>query len=367
MKMTENKRTQYTRLASLDALRGFTMFWIIGGGQIMRSLPSASDNALFRFLADQLEHVEWVGFHFYDLIFPLFLFIIGVTLPFSYLRRLEKEPKRNLYKHIIIRTFTLFILGLIFYGVEDPELKWLGYYGVLQLLAVGYFFASIIMLNTSPRGVTLWACGILMFYFAIMKFFPVPGFGAGDFSKEGNFSNYVSALVAQNIGIKWRILLSPYMIPTTSTALLGVLAGYWLRSDKSPWQKILGLLLGGAMLIPLSLLIALAMPVIKDLWSVSYVLLTAGVSAVLLALFYYCIDVAGFRKWAFFFVVIGMNPIVIYLLARFVDFNGIAIFLTYGFIQKCGRFQDLLLALNVALLQWLLVYYLYRQKVFIKI
>jgi predicted acyltransferase len=196
------------RYISIDALRGFTMFWIISGGWIFRALPKLSDNAVFTFLSNQLEHVPWEGFRFYDLIFPMFLFIIGVTLPFSYKKRLEKDPSRkNLYKHIITRSVVLFIFGLICFGYTDPELKYegevLGYYGVLQLLAFGYFFASVIMLNTSVRGVAYWFSGILLFYFIIMKFIPVPGFGAGNFTQEGNFNEYISGLVAKHIGINW--------------------------------------------------------------------------------------------------------------------------------------------------------------------
>ncbi len=298
------------RLVSIDALRGFTMFMLVGGSYILRALPEISDNAFFRMLKIQMEHVPWEGFRFYDLIFPMFLFIIGMTLPFSYKRRLESSSgKKELYKHIIFRTIILFILGLICFGYWDPELKYegevIGYYGVLQLLAVGYFFASLIMLNTSGRGVALWAAGIMIFYFLIMKFIPVPGYGAGNFSAEGNFNEYISKLVAANIGINWRILLSPYMIPTVSTALLGVLTGYWLQSGNTKEKKALYMLIAAIVLIAAGLIWSLSFPIIKNLWTSSYVLFSGGLTLLLLVLFYWLIDILKYQKWAFFFVVVG--------------------------------------------------------------
>src|SRR5690554_1710880 len=180
------------RIESIDALRGFTMFWIIGGDRIMRALPEISDNVVFNFLAEQLRHVDWIGFHFYDLIFPMFLFLIGAVLPYSIGRRIEKgASKSDLYKHIFQRAAMMFILGLIYYGIKDPDLKSLGYYGVLQLLAVGYFFSSIILINTNIKGLVFWTGGILLFYFILLKFIPVPGYGAGVLTQEGNFSNYI--------------------------------------------------------------------------------------------------------------------------------------------------------------------------------
>ncbi|MGQ9619778.1 MAG: heparan-alpha-glucosaminide N-acetyltransferase domain-containing protein, partial [Bacteroidales bacterium] len=151
------------RLTSIDALRGFTMFWIIGGDRIMRALPKISDNAVFRVLDEQLRHKSWEGLNFYDIIFPLFLFIIGVSSYFSYKSRQGRgESKLNLYKHIFTRAAILFALGLIYYGAKDPQLKSLGYYGVLQLLAFGYLFSSLIMINTSVRGIAIWAGGIII-------------------------------------------------------------------------------------------------------------------------------------------------------------------------------------------------------------
>jgi predicted acyltransferase len=360
------------RLVSIDALRGFTMFMLVGGGYILRALPEISDNAFFRMLDAQMEHVPWEGFHYYDLIFPMFLFIIGITLPFSYKRRLEPAAgRKELYKHIIIRTVVLFILGLICFGYSDPELKYdgevIGYYGVLQLLAIGYFFSSLIMLNTSKRGVAIWAGGILIFYFLIMKFIPVPGYGAGNFTMEGNFNEYVSNLVTSNIGIKWRILLSPYMIPTVSTALIGVLTGYWLQSDKTKEKKARGMLISAIVLIAAGLIWSLSFPIVKNLWTSSYVLFSAGLTLLQLVLFYWLIDILKYQKWAFFFVVVGANAITIYMLTHVMSFDNISYFFIYGIRDSLGAAQSLVIALISAALEWLLLYYLYINRYFIKL
>lgn len=356
------------RLKSIDVLRGFTMFWIIGGDKIMRALPEVSNNGFFRFLDQQLRHVEWIGFHFYDLIFPMFLFLIGVVQPFSIGRRVEKGAnKLELYQHIFKRALIMFILGLIYYGIKDPNLKSLGYYGVLQFLAVSYFFSSIIMLNTTLKGVVVWTCAILITYFIMLRFVPVPGHGMGVLTPEGNFSNYIGGLATTYFSPKFKLLFTPYLLSPISTALLGVIAGYWMRRDVSPIHIVKGLVIGGIALVIVGLVWAHWLPIIKNLWTGSYVLLTAGLSAVLLGIFYWVIDVKGYSKWTFFFTVIGVNPITIYLLARIIDFKAIVVFLFYSIIPQLAGVGPLFIAVCVTLLHWLIVYWLYKEKIFIKL
>src|SRR5690606_10585118 len=212
-----------------------------------------------------------------------------------------------------------------------------------------------------------WTGGILLFYFILLKFIPVPGYGAGVLTQEGNFSNYIGSLSSDILSPKFRKLLTPYMISPISTALLGVLAGYWMRRDDGQLTKIKGLIIGGTLLVIFSLIWANWVPIIKNLWTGSYVLLTAGISCILLALFYWIIDVKGYSKWAFFFIVIGLNPITIYILARIIDFKAIVIFLTYSIVPLLGKAESLFLAVCVTLCHWLVVYWLYQKKIFIKI
>ncbi|MGQ9621705.1 MAG: acyltransferase family protein [Bacteroidales bacterium] len=367
MEATKENPILKVRLTSVDALRGFTMFWIIGGDQIMRALPKISDNAVFRFLDIQLRHsTEQVfrpstpeGLTFYDVIFPLFLFIIGISAYFSYQNRLGKgDSKAKIFKHVFIRAAVLFALGLIYYGARDPELKWLGYYGVLQRLAIGYFFAMIITLNTSWRGQAIWAGGLLVFYIILTKFIPVP---------EGTMGSYWRSLVTDALGIKMAKLLTLSMIPTVSTALLGILAGQWMKRQINTTEKVKGLLLIGTGILAAGLLMSLWIPVVKGEWNSSYVLVTGGISFILLGGFYWLIDIRQYKKWAFFFVVIGLNPLTIYMLAQLINFRNIAVMISLGFIEYFGTAQELVLALLTTTLHWFLVYWLYRQKIFIKI
>jgi predicted acyltransferase len=200
-----------------------------------------------------------------------------------------------------------------------------------------------------------------------MKFIPVPGYGAGNFTQEGNFNEYISKLVEANIGVNWRILLSPYMIPTVSTALLGVLTGYWLQSDNPKEKKALYMLGAGIILTAAGLIWSVWFPIIKNLWTSSYVLFSGGLTLLQLALFYWLIDILKFKKWALFFVVVGTNAITIYMLTHVMSFDNISYFFIYGIRESLGAAQGLVIALISSALEWLLLYYLYRNRYFIKL
>src|SRR5262249_1157066 len=251
------------------------------------------------------------------------------TLPFSLGRKLEKGiPKSELAKKVLKRTAIMLILGLIYSGLFD--LKGLDHQrimGVLQRLALGYCFASFIYMNTKIRGQVIALAACLLSYWLAMRFLPVPGFQRGDFSEYGNFANYID-----------RVLFAPGQlyekygdpegifstIPAIGTALMGVLAGGWLRSDREGNNKTLALVMAGLASIAAGYLWSIDFPVIKKIWTSSYVLVAGGWSLLLLAAFYWLIDVKGWTKWTFFFVVIGLNPITIYIADRIIDFDGIA-------------------------------------------
>jgi predicted acyltransferase len=200
-----------------------------------------------------------------------------------------------------------------------------------------------------------------------MKFIPVPGYGTGNFTRDGNFNEYISKLVAANIGINWRILLSPYMIPTVSTALLGVLTGYWLQSDNTKGKKARGMLIAAIILIGAGLIWSVWFPIIKNLWTSSYVLFSGGLTLLILVLFYWLIDILKYRNWAFFFVVVGTNAITIYMLTHVMNFDNISYFFIYGIRESLGAAQSLVIALISAALEWLLLYYLYTNRYYIKL
>lgn len=359
------------RIASIDALRGFDMFWISGGEGIIHSLYAAYRNPATEALERQFHHVPWEGFRFYDLIFPLFLFIVGVVLPFSLTRRLERgASRRKIYRHLVRRLVLLFVLGLVYEGLLDFNFHELRIAGVLQRIAICYFIAALIVMNTRIRGQAIAAGAILVGYWIILLVIPVPGFEAGVLTPEGNLAGYLDRQLLPGPFCCYRYgdsegILST--IPAVATTLLGVLAGHWLRSNHSPIHKARGLALAGVACIGAGFGWSLAFPVIKNLWTSSYVLVAGGWSLLLLAGFYWIIDVRGLRRWAFFFTVIGLNAITIYVAWRLFDFGTVTGIFVHGFIDYLGPLKPVFWSLSVVGTAWLFLWFLHRQKIYLKV
>ncbi len=360
------------RVASIDALRGFDMFWIAGAEEIIHALYKVWPGAITRGLDGQFEHMPWNGFHFYDLIFPLFLFVVGAVLPFSLTRRVEEgADRRHLYRHIVQRFLLLFLLGLVYNGLFDFDFHTLRLPGVLQRIAICYLVAALVILNTKIRGQVILTGSILIAYWLIMKWVPVPGIGAGVITPQGNLAGYLDRrfiplpYCCYDFGDNEGILST---LPAIATCLLGVLAGHWLRSGKySPNRKALGLAAAGVVSLFVAWAWSFNLPIIKNIWTSSFVLCAGGWSLLLLALFYWIIDVRGFTRWSFFFKVIGMNAITIYLVKQFFDFGIIANIFLHGLLPLSGRYQPLVWECSVVFTMWLFLYFLYRQKIFLRV
>ncbi len=358
------------RVLSIDALRGFDMFWIIGGGAIFESLVEIWKHPITETISVQLSHVTWEGFHFEDLIFPLFVFVMGAVLPFSVCRRVERgdNPVR-VHLHIVRRTALLLLLGFICNGLLEfnwSEMRWPG---VLQRIALCYFFAAIIVIHLRWRAQAVLVGVVLLLYWAVTMLVPVPGYGAGNLTMEGCLSSWVDQHVIPGV-LYYKYgdnegLISTF--PAVCTALLGALAGQWLRSDRTGSRKTVGLAVAGVLCVILGYAWGYVFPIIKILWTSSYVLFAGGWSLLLLALFYWLIDVKGYHKWAFFFVVIGMNAITIYFLQRFVDFHGIAEFFLGGIAGHIGMLSPLVLPVGAFAARWLFLWFLYRHKAFFRV
>jgi predicted acyltransferase len=361
------------RVASLDALRGFDMFWIIGGDAIVRSLPAVTNASWTRFLARQVEHNAWAGFTFYDLIFPLFLFIIGAVFPFSLLKRVETGKARTrVYLHIVKRTLILILLGLLAGGLLEFDFANMRWTGVLQRIGVCYFLVAVLVLNTKVKTQVGVFVAVLLLYWAAMALIPVPGRGAGVMTPEGSLHSYIDQKVMPG-----RISAEYYgpgdslgavsTFPAACSLLLGVFAGYWLKSTRSAKAKMRGLLLGGVLCLGAGYLWGLVFPIIKHIWTSSYVLWAGGWCLLLLALFYWLIDVKGWNWWSFFFVVIGTNAILVYFGQEVIDFDGIAKFFLGGVQGHAGLIAPLVIPLGVLAAKWLSLRFLYRHKVFFKV
>ncbi len=361
------------RVASLDALRGFDMFWIIGADTVLRTLPAISDAPWTRFLARQMEHNAWAGFTFYDLIFPLFLFIIGAVFPFSLLKRAESgEPRGRIFLHVIKRTLILILLGLLAGGVLGFDFANMRWTGVLQRIGICYFLVATLVLYTKRRTQVVVFVAVLLLYWAALALIPVPGHGAGVMTPEGSLHSYIDQKVMPG-----RISAEYYgpgdslgAISTFAAAcslLLGVFAGYWLKSEKSARAKALGLALAGVACLAVGFVWSLALPIIKHIWTSTYVIWAGGWCLLLMAVFYYVIDIRGFSRWAFFFVVIGTNAILIYFGQEVVDFEGIARFFLNGLQGRAGLVAPLVIPLGALAVKWLGLRFLYAKRIFFKV
>jgi predicted acyltransferase len=373
------------RLVSIDALRGFDMFWIVGGEGLAEAIGKWIGGPTQDFIHEQLTHAPWDGFRFYDLIFPLFLFLVGVVLPFS-LGKIRDRGQTNarVYWRVIRRTVLLFFLGLVYYGFlqfNPPDQQ--RYVGVLQRIAVCYFIAALIYLNTRVRGQIIILAGLLIGYWALLALVAPPDSFAGDYSKEHNLSGWVDRHYLPGKIFKGYYeygdnegLLST--IPAIGTVLLGVLAGEWLHSARSKWLKWLGLMVAGGMCLGLGYVWCYQLPprfqfpIIKNIWTSSFVLWAGGWSLLLLGLFYVIIDGLKLRTWSFFFVVIGMNAITIYMAERILDFRRLSQFFFEGIAKICAAWygppaHEVVLAAGALALAWLLCYHLYRQKLFLRV
>lgn len=467
------------RLASIDALRGFDMLMIMGMdrlvhalanfaadaanagtwlARLVRTLEAWSDQFVdlcklrqfgiggFRMTAlnDQFEHVSWEGFRFYDMIFPLFLFVIGVVLPYS-LGKYEtaSEGRRNAIWRVLSRFGLMMFLAFLYAGLlsklgtfkwagvqwTDPILlllplfivlplklllgeyatrngesqaaigPWIGrtfrllcfgallvcltrcdltgfrWAGVLQRLAIGYFVAAVAVVMLPKIGQGLFGLAVIGGYAALLLYYPVPEFGKGNFTPEGNISTYVdqkllvermhSGLCCYKFGDNEGTVST---LGGIATAMLGVMFGHFLRSSSATGLKFLGLIVAGAACLWGGHALSPIIPIIKNLWSPSFVLVAGGWSLLLLALFYGVIDGLGFKRWAFFFIVIGMNAITIYLAPKVIDFDYTARFF-FGGVIRIGQLEPywrLIGVVAVLSMKWLFLYFLYTKKVFLR-
>jgi predicted acyltransferase len=361
------------RLYSLDALRGFDMFWIMGGGAIFHEIAKATKAPFWEAIAVQLEHPDWNGFHFYDLIFPLFLFMAGVSTPYSVGRELEKGKNRSqLLLRVIKRGLILVLLGIIYNnGLQLHPISEIRFCSVLGRIGLAYMFANIIYLYTKERAQMIWFVGIIVVYWLLLKFTSAPGFAPGDLTMQGNFASYVDRLIVP--GKLYLGIHDPEgfasTFPAISTAMLGILTGNLLRNNPMLPMKKVGLMaVTGVIFLVLAQLWNLDFPINKNLWSSSFVLQVGGISLLLLALFYYVIDILGYKKWAFFFQVIGMNSILIYISAHFIDWG----YTNNAFFKWLGQlvgdpYGAVAMAISLVFVKWLFLYFMYKKKVFLKV
>lgn len=367
------------RIQGLDALRGFDMFWIIAGEWLvlalfhLRELPALRPiSGALEVLHTQMTHVAWEGVHFYDLIFPLFVYITGVSAVFSLTKSLKDHGQSATAKKVIIRGLLLYLLGLFYYAGMEEVGDQLRYVGVLQRIAISYLVGGLLFTYLPLRGLIGTCVGILVVYWALLSFVPVPGSGAASFDEGANLANWVDQCCLP--GYKWDGQHDPEgllsSLPAIATMLLGVFSGMLLRDDAmSEAKKILLLCLKGGLLLAAGYLWAMHFPIIKKLWTSSYVLVAGGYSCLMLALFYLVTDVWKFSAWATPFLWIGANPITLYLLSgNLMDFEAMAERVVKGPIRDAlGPYAELVIAGLVIWMILAIARFLYRRRIFIRV
>ncbi|MGA2073354.1 MAG: DUF5009 domain-containing protein [Terriglobia bacterium] len=366
---TANPPIPTARLASLDALRGFDMFWITGGTAILMGLGKVVDRPWFDKFLVQFDHVPWRGLHFYDLIWPLFMFIMGAAIPLAVAkRRAQGETDRRLLLHALWRAIVMFCLGTVTQGnlLLFDWYKFRPCYSVLHGLAVGYLIATLVAVKVKPKWHAPTIAAFLLAYWAVVMLVPVPGVGAGVLTPQGNLPAYVDKLVLGHLhyGENTWFLSYPGF---GASVLLGVLAGQLLMSGRSERRKIFRLLGMGALSLAAGLVWSLWFPVIKLMWTSSYVLISGGFSFLVLALFYWIVDVRGYKKWALGFIVIGMNSIAVYIATEIFDFRHVGNVFVGHLLPRLGRWDSLVEAAAAFAVVWLILYWMYRKKEFIRI
>ncbi len=373
---------QTRRVVSVDALRGFNIFWIIGADGAIWTLdrmlrdkgPPLS--SIGGFLGTQMSHAAWEGFRFYDFIFPLFIFVTGVSIVLALPRLVEREGRVQAHLHVLRRALLLYLLGVIFYGGISQHWSDIRFVGVLQRIAICYLFASFLFLNFDRGGLIVALVALLGGYWALMTFMPVPGIGAGSFGPDANLANWIDAHYLP--GRLWNKTRDPEgllsTLPAIGTCLLGVLAGLLLKDEHlTSTQKTLWLIGAGTVMALVGYLWGLQFPVIKAIWTSSFVLVAAGYSAILLAVLHQVIDVWGWKAWATIFVWVGANAITLYFINGIAGFEPFALRFVGGDVSAwldrmitpgTGLFVAHILGLVLAIA---LAGFLYRRRIFLRV
>ena len=372
------------RLESLDALRGFDLFLLVGLEAVMHALDGAIDAPWFDRLMWCFTHVDWEGFSSWDLVMPLFMFMSGITIPFALARYKREQRRGEAYRRIIKRVVLLWIFGMICQGNLlglNPDRIYL-YSNTLQAIAMGYLISSLLYLNTSVKTQIIVAATLLLAFWGCMEWIQVGGYGDGCYTPDGNLAEWIDRVVlgrfrdGASVNDAGEVIFAPWYTYTWVlssmtfgvTTLTGMFAGHILKSSTtSPQRKFYLLAAIGVALIALGWLWNLQMPVVKKLWTSSMVLVSSGYCFVLMALFYWLIDYKGRNRRIGWLKVYGMNSIVAYMLATCVNFSSVSRSLFYGLQQYVGDFYPALIALSNATIVYLILWVMYRQKVFLKI
>ena len=378
----KNTHSSSKRLESLDALRGFDLFFLVALGPLMHSLARTANVEWLNESMWVFSHVSWEGFSPWDLIMPLFLFMSGISMPFSLSRYKSISDKRPLLRRLAKRILLLWIFGMMCQGnllALDPNTIYL-YSNTLQAIATGYLITALLFLFTSRRTQIITAVVLLLVYWTAMQFITVDGYGGGNYTPQGNLAEWIDNTVLGRFRdtaqvIDGKVVVADWYHYTWIlsslnfgvTVLTGLFAGY-IAKDKIEEKKKLKLYFGtGITMVIAGWLWNFQMPVIKTIWTSSMVLVSSGYCFLLMGLFYYWIDYKGHRSGITWLKVYGMNSIVAYMLANVVNFRCIGESLFYGLEQYMGSYYSFLMTLwNIGAV-YVIIWFMYKRGIFLKL
>ncbi len=378
----KNTHSSSKRLESLDALRGFDLFFLVALGPLMHSLARTANVEWLNESMWVFSHVSWEGFSPWDLIMPLFLFMSGISMPFSLSRYKSISDKRPLLRRLAKRILLLWIFGMMCQGnllALDPNTIYL-YSNTLQAIATGYLITALLFLFTSRRTQIITAVVLLLVYWTAMQFITVDGYGGGNYTPQGNLAEWIDNTVLGRFRdtaqvIDGKVVVADWYHYTWIlsslnfgvTVLTGLFAGY-IAKDKIEEKKKLKLYFGtGITMVIAGWLWNFQMPVIKTIWTSSMVLVSSGYCFLLMGLFYYWIDYKGHRSGITWLKVYGMNSIVAYMLANLVNFRCIGESLFYGLEQYMGSYYSFLMTLwNIGAV-YVIIWFMYKRGIFLKV
>ena len=351
------------RLLSLDAFRGWIMFWIVGGSALVAGLQALNHNPVTNLLVYELNHSDWQGLRFYDLIWPSFMLMTGVSLRLSYAKRSLTQTHRQFLTRVLRRFLVLFLLGSLRESIHFKHPYLIELSSALQPIAVAYLAASLIV-RRSWRFQAAVGAGILVFYALLLAFVPAPGVPAGSYDRNSNLVLWTDlATVGRVLPEHWGTVIST--LPTISTTILGMLLGELLMTSRSAIQKIKIIALIGLSCVVLGWALNPVIPIVMKIWTTSYGLASAGWACLMFLCFYWVFDVRSWQRWAFPFVVIGMNAVAIYMSESIIPWSKTVDIFTYPLTATLGSFTLLFHAIMVLLVEWLALYWMYKRKIFL--
>ena len=371
------------RLESLDILRGFDLFFLVLFSSVIGKFAGAAQSPALDSFMWNFSHVEWEGFSPWDLVMPLFMFMAGVSMPFS-LNKYRGTGNKNtaVYQRIFKRFFLLWIFGMISQGNLlglDPDRLFL-FSNTLQSIAIGYLVTALLYIHVPTKALIAYAIASLLLFWGAMEFITIDGYGGGNYTPDGNLAEWVDRAVlgrfrdgssmengvvvfSESYRYTWVLSSVNFIV----TVMSGLFAGLIIRQNTSHMQKIRSLLWIGLAMIALGWLGHMAHPVIKKIWSSTMTLISSGYCFLLMGVFYYAIDYKGWSKGFAWLKILGMNSIAVYMMAQVVNFRGMCHSLLYGLEQYAGDFYPVLLECGQSACLFLILYWMYRQKIFLRV